>query len=80
MATAFGGDGAVQRGGFGGPGRPQGAGVLPDAQRQSAPALAEIVEARPIPAALGVLRWHPIDRAQWVQDELEWAPGAGQGS
>jgi transposase len=33
-------------------------------------ALAEIVEAGPIPAAHGVVRWRLIDLAQWVWDEF----------
>ncbi|WP_373486555.1 transposase [Blastomonas sp.] len=41
--------------------------ILNDAQRR---ALAEQVEAGPIPAAHGVVRWRLIDLAQWVWDEF----------
>ena len=41
--------------------------LLNDAQRQ---ALVQIVEAGPIPAAHGVVRWRLIDLAQWVFDEF----------
>ena len=43
------------------------ASILNDAQRRS---LAEQVEAGPIPAAHGVVRWRLIDLAQWVWDEF----------
>ena len=41
--------------------------ILNDEQRR---ALAEQVEAGPIPAAHGVVRWRLIDLAQWVWDEF----------
>ena len=41
--------------------------ILSDEQRR---ALAEQVEAGPIPAAHGVVRWRLIDLAQWVWDEF----------
>jgi transposase len=41
--------------------------ILSAAQRR---ALAEQVEAGPIPAAHGVVRWRLIDLAQWVRDEF----------
>jgi transposase len=41
--------------------------ILNDEQRR---ALAEIVEAGPIPASHGVVRWRLIDLAQWVWDEF----------
>ena len=41
--------------------------ILNDAQRR---ALAEAVEAGPIPAAHGVVRWRLVDLAQWVWDEF----------
>ena len=41
--------------------------MLDAAQRR---ALAQIVEAGPIPAAHGVVRWRLIDLAQWVWDEF----------
>lgn len=47
------------------PGR---ASILNDAQRTR---LAEIVEAGPIPAAHGVVRWRLADLAQWIWDEFE---------
>ena len=47
------------------PGR---ASILNDAQRAR---LAEIVEAGPIPAAHGVVRWRLCDLAQWIRDEFE---------
>lgn len=47
------------------PGR---ASILNDAQRAR---LAEIVEAGPIPAAHGVVRWRLADLAQWVWDEFQ---------
>ena len=43
------------------------ASILNDAQRR---ALAEQVEAGPIPAAHGVVRWRLIDLAQWIWDEF----------
>lgn len=46
------------------PGR---ASILNDEQRAR---LAEIVEAGPIPAAHGVVRWRLADLAQWVWDEF----------
>lgn len=46
------------------PGKPP---ILNDAQRQ---ALAAQVEAGPIPAAHGVVRWRLIDLAQWIWDEF----------
>lgn len=46
------------------PGR---ASILNDEQRAC---LAEIVEAGPIPAAHGVVRWRLVDLAQWVWDEF----------
>ena len=47
------------------PGR---ASILNNEQRAS---LAEVVEAGPIPAAHGVVRWRLADLAQWVWDEFE---------
>lgn len=47
------------------PGR---ASILNDEQRAR---LAEIVEAGPIPAAHGVVRWRLADLAQWLWDEFE---------
>ena len=41
--------------------------LLNAAQRQ---ALAQVVEAGPIPAAHGVVRWRLIDLAQWVFDQF----------
>jgi transposase len=41
--------------------------ILNDAQRR---ALAETVEAGPIPASHGVVRWRLIDLAQWIWDEF----------
>jgi transposase len=41
--------------------------ILSDEQRR---ALAQQVEAGPIPAAHGVVRWRLIDLAQWVWDEF----------
>lgn len=41
--------------------------ILNDAQRRG---LAEIVEAGPIPASHGVVRWRLIDLAQWIWDEF----------
>ncbi len=41
--------------------------LLNDAQRQ---ALARIVEAGPVPAAHGIVRWRLVDLAQWVFDEF----------
>ena len=38
-----------------------------DAQRR---ALAEAVEAGPIPASHGVVRWRLVDLAQWIWDEF----------
>ncbi len=46
------------------PGR---ASILNDEQRAR---LAEIVEAGPVPAAHGVVRWRLVDLAQWVWDEF----------
>ena len=46
------------------PGNPP---LLSDQQRR---ALMQIVEAGPIPAAHGVVRWRLIDLAQWVFDEF----------
>jgi transposase len=46
------------------PGKPP---LLSDAPRQ---ALARIVEAGPIPAAHGVVRWRLVDLIQWVFDEF----------
>lgn len=46
------------------PGKPS---ILGDEQRQ---ALAAQVEAGPIPAAHGVVRWRLIDLVQWVWDEF----------
>ena len=46
------------------PGR---ASILNDEQRAR---LAEIVEAGPVPAAHGVVRWRLIDLAQWIWDEF----------
>ncbi len=46
------------------PGR---ASILNDAQRAR---LAEQVEAGPIPAAHGVVRWRLVDLAQWIWDEF----------
>ena len=46
------------------PGR---ASILNDEQRAQ---LAEIVEAGPIPAAHGVVRWRLADLAQWIWDEF----------
>ncbi len=43
------------------------ASILNDSQRR---ALAGIVEAGPIPASHGVVRWRLIDLAQWVWDEF----------
>ena len=43
------------------------ASILNDEQRR---ALAERVEAGPIPAAHGVVRWRLIDLAQWIWDEF----------
>jgi transposase len=43
------------------------ASILNDEQRR---ALAQQVEAGPIPAAHGVVRWRLIDLAQWVWDEF----------
>jgi transposase len=43
------------------------ASILNDEQRR---ALAEQVEAGPIPAAHGVVRWRLIDLAQWIWDEF----------
>lgn len=40
--------------------------ILNDEQRVR---LAEVVEARPIPAAHGVVRWRLADLAQWIWDE-----------
>lgn len=42
--------------------------ILNDQQRAR---LAEIVEAGPIPAAHGVVRWWLCDLAQWIWDEFE---------
>jgi transposase len=47
------------------PGR---ASILSDAQRAR---LAEIVEAGPIPAAHGVVRWRLCDLALWIYDEFQ---------
>ena len=41
--------------------------ILNDEQRG---ALAEMVEAGPIPASHGVVRWRLIDLAQWIWDEF----------
>lgn len=41
--------------------------ILSDAQRR---ALAEAVEAGPIPASHGVVRWRLVDLAQWIWDEF----------
>lgn len=41
--------------------------ILNDAQRL---ALAETVEAGPIPASHGVVRWRLVDLAQWIWDEF----------
>ena len=41
--------------------------ILNDKQRR---ALAEQVEAGPIPAAHGVVRWRLVDLAQWIWDEF----------
>jgi transposase len=41
--------------------------ILNDAQRR---ALAETVEAGPIPASHGVVRWRLVDLAQWIWDEF----------
>lgn len=46
------------------PGKPP---ILNDEQRR---ALAEVVDAGPIPAAHGVVRWRLIDLAQWIWDEF----------
>lgn len=46
------------------PGKPS---ILNDEQRR---ALGEIVDAGPIPAAHGVVRWRLIDLAQWIWDEF----------
>ncbi len=46
------------------PGKPS---ILNDDQRR---ALGEIVDAGPIPAAHGVVRWRLIDLAQWIWDEF----------
>lgn len=46
------------------PGKPP---LLSDEQRR---ALARTVEAGPIPAAHGVVRWRLVDLAQWVSDEF----------
>ena len=43
------------------------ASILNDEQRAS---LAEQVEAGPIPAAHGVVRWRLVDLAQWIWDEF----------
>jgi transposase len=43
------------------------ASILNDEQRR---ALIEMVEAGPIPASHGVVRWRLIDLAQWVRDEF----------
>jgi transposase len=43
------------------------ASILNDEQRR---ALIEMVEAGPIPASHGVVRWRLIDLAQWVHDEF----------
>jgi transposase len=43
------------------------ASILNDAHRR---ALAEVVEAGPIPASHGVVRWRLIDLAQWIWDEF----------
>lgn len=45
------------------PGKPS---ILNDEQRR---ALGEIVDAGPIPAAHGVMRWRLVDLAQWIWDE-----------
>jgi len=42
--------------------------ILNDGHRR---ALAEIVEAGPIPASHGVVRWRIIDLAQWLWDEFK---------
>jgi len=46
------------------PGKPS---ILNDEQRAR---LAEIVEAGPIPAAHGVVRWRLVDLGQWIWDEF----------
>ena len=46
---------------------PGAASILNDKQRR---ALAEQVEAGPIPAAHGVVRWRLVDLAQWIWDEF----------
>jgi transposase len=46
------------------PGKPS---ILNEEQRR---ALAETVEAGPIPASHGVVRWRLIDLAQWIWDEF----------
>jgi transposase len=43
------------------------ASILDDKQRAR---LAEMVEAGPIPAAHGVVRWRLVDLAQWIWDEF----------
>ena len=48
--------------------KPPGCRPMLDAHQRRA--LAQIVEAEPIPAAHGVVRWRPIDLAQWVWDEF----------
>lgn len=48
--------------------KPPGCRPMLDADQRRA--LAEIVEAGPIPAAHGVVRWRLIDLAQWVWDEF----------
>ena len=48
--------------------KPPGSRPLLDAEQRRA--LARIVEAGPIPAAHGVVRWRLIDLAQWVWDEF----------
>jgi len=42
--------------------------ILDDGHRR---ALAEIIEAGPIPASHGVVRWRIIDLAQWLWDEFK---------
>ena len=46
------------------PGKPP---ILNDKQRR---ALAEAVEAGPVPASHGVVRWRLVDLAQWIWDEF----------
>jgi hypothetical protein len=62
---------ALQRGGTGGAGDRKAPGpptILNDGHHR---ALAEIVEAGPIPASHGVVRWRIIDLAHWLWDEFK---------